>query len=55
MQELQWVKPLLAADVPEGSMPVWDQSNQVWTFVPREIWNAATTFPTDSNQTSSNT
>ena len=43
MEELQWIKPLMETDFPEGEgfMPVWDSVNEVWTFVPREIWNPA--------------
>lgn len=41
----QWVKPLSPEDIPEGHMPLWDAANQVWTFVPREVWNVPVTIP----------
>jgi hypothetical protein len=34
MNTIQWVKPLFASDIPEGTYAVWDVENEIWTYVP---------------------
>jgi len=52
MDTLQWVKPLLATEIPDGCKPEWDSVNQVWIFIPRETWNPSPAVLVDATNSS---